>query len=58
MSISADDVDEETGASGVELIDVLDDDLDDAAASDDEQNIQPKLFVVIIFLHIHGLAAK
>ena len=36
MSISADDGDEETGSSGVELIDVLDDDLDDAAASDDE----------------------
>ena len=35
ISISADD-DEETGSSGVELIDVLDDDLDDAAASDDE----------------------
>ena len=35
MSISTDD-DEETGSSGVELIDVLDDDLDDAAASDDE----------------------
>ena len=39
MSISADD-EEETGSSGVELIDVLDDDLnddlDDAAASDDE----------------------
>ena len=35
ISISADDV-EETGSSGVELIDVLDDDLDDAAASDDE----------------------
>ena len=36
MSISADDDDEETASSGVELIDVLDDDLDDAAASDDE----------------------
>ena len=37
MSISADDdVDEETGSSGVELIDVLDDDIDDAATSDDE----------------------
>ncbi|MEC7207483.1 MAG: TIGR02300 family protein [Pseudomonadota bacterium] len=36
MSISADDDDEETGSSGVELIDVLDDDLDDDAASDDE----------------------
>ena len=35
ISISADD-DEETGSSGVELIDVLDDDLDDAAGSDDE----------------------
>jgi uncharacterized protein (TIGR02300 family) len=35
ISISAED-DEETGSSGVELIDVLDDDLDDAAASDDE----------------------
>ena len=35
ISISADD-DEETGSSGVELIDVLDDELDDAAASDDE----------------------
>ena len=35
ISISADD-DEETGSSGVELIDVLDDDLDAAAASDDE----------------------
>ena len=35
ISISADD-DEETGSSGVELIDVLDDDLDDDAASDDE----------------------
>ena len=35
VSISADD-DEETGSSGVELIDVLDDDLDDSAASDDE----------------------
>ena len=34
MSISADD-EEETGSSGVELIDVLDDDLD-SAASDDE----------------------
>ena len=36
MSITADDDDEETGSSGVELIDVLDDDLDDAAGSDDE----------------------
>ena len=35
ISISADDV-EETGSSGVELIDVLDDDLDDTPASDDE----------------------
>ena len=35
ISISAED-DEETGSSGVELIDVLDDDLDDAAGSDDE----------------------
>ena len=35
ISISADD-DEETGSSGVELIDVLDDDLDDDTASDDE----------------------
>ena len=35
ISISADD-DEETGSSGVELIDVLDDDLDDASGSDDE----------------------
>ena len=35
ISISADD-DEETGSSGVELIDVLDDDLDDAAGSDHE----------------------
>ena len=35
ISISADD-DVETGSSGVELIDVLDDDLDDAAGSDDE----------------------
>ena len=35
ISISADD-DEETGSSGVELIDVLDDDIDDAAGSDDE----------------------
>ena len=35
ISISADDV-EETGSSGVELIDVLDDDLDDASGSDDE----------------------
>ena len=35
MSISAED-DEETGSSGVELIDVLDDDLDDSSASDDE----------------------
>tara|TARA_B100000212_G_scaffold137041_1_gene103241 strand:+ start:103 stop:492 length:390 start_codon:yes stop_codon:yes gene_type:complete len=35
ISISADD-DEETGSSGVELIDVLDDDLDDSAGSDDE----------------------
>ena len=35
ISISADD-DEETGSSGVKLIDVLDDDLDDAAGSDDE----------------------
>ena len=35
ISISADD-DEETGSSGVELIDVLDDDLNDAAGSDDE----------------------
>ena len=36
MSISADDDDEETESSGVELIDVLDDDLDDDTASDDE----------------------
>ena len=36
MSISTDDDDEETGSSGVELIDVLDDDLDNDAASDDE----------------------
>ena len=36
MSISTDDDDQETGSSGVELIDVLDDDLDDAASSDDE----------------------
>ena len=35
ISISADD-DEETGSSGVELIDVLEDDLGDAAGSDDE----------------------
>ena len=35
ISISADD-DEETGSSGVELIDVLDDDIDDTAGSDDE----------------------
>ena len=35
ISISADD-EEETGSSGVELIDVLDDDLDDASGSDDE----------------------
>ena len=35
ISISAED-DEETGSSGVELIDVLDDNLDEAAASDDE----------------------
>ena len=35
ISISADD-DEETGSSGVELIDVLDDDLDDASGSDDD----------------------
>ena len=35
ISISADD-DEETGSTGVELIDVLDDELDDTAASDDE----------------------
>ena len=36
MSISADDDDEETGSSSVELIDVLDDDLNDSVASDDE----------------------
>ena len=36
MSISADDDDEETDSSGVELIDVLDDNLDDDVASDDE----------------------
>ena len=36
MSITADDDDEETGSSSVELIDVLDDDLNDAAGSDDE----------------------
>ena len=40
ISISADDHDEETGSSGAELIDVLDDDLDDSldedVASDDE----------------------
>ena len=36
MSVSADDDDVETGSSGVELIDVLDDDLDDDAVSDDE----------------------
>ena len=35
ISISADD-DEETGSSGVELIDVLEDDLGDADGSDDE----------------------
>ena len=36
ISISSDDDEEETGSSGVELIDVLDDDLDDDDASDDE----------------------
>ena len=36
MSISSDGDDEETDASSVELIDVLDDDLNDATASDDE----------------------
>ena len=36
MSISAGDDDEETSSSGVELIDVLDDDIDDNPASDDE----------------------
>ena len=36
MSISTEDDDEETGSSCVELIDVLDDDLDNDAASDDE----------------------
>ena len=35
ISISAED-DEETGSSGVELIDVLDDDIDDASGSDDD----------------------
>ena len=36
ISADDDDDDEETGSSGVELIDVLDDDLDDTPASDDE----------------------
>ena len=36
ISIAADDDDEETGSSGVELIDVLDEDLDGDAESDDE----------------------
>ena len=36
MSISADDDDEETGSSSVELIEVRDEELDAAAASDDE----------------------
>ena len=35
MSISADDDEEETGSSGAELIDVLDDDLDENVDPDD-----------------------